>query len=421
MGLSDDTKGLVAHCLAIVRETRERMHASNGWQHLQIKDADGNIQGMVPYTDEAIESFESAHARAFEDIETVHHLAIAHHARAWDWEIQGDARAPGEWARALGYWRKISSNGPYWEGMKQKLERCEPDGDSAIIDRIKENLLKHLLEVHVDYVRVYCEREETQRALDHVEIVRRAEIPPALKKQLEARVFDAMMGSAGGDHDSALAKVERFLEIYPANLPALRMHAEISRKYIEEISCTRDWEAIKEVSKRALPRIRGMNSHKDLANDAMAKAAMDKLAVEVSREGLDKGQDLIYVDEGEEVTTENRDAAVEALGLAIDWCKIAYPHSPGGSRLKIIYNASLKTRAYAYNEEVLEVANCEADIDVKTRLDTMAGLLQKCLDDLKTALAVVPDDEKSLHNIEYIEGKLEETKRRSQAIELEGI
>src|ERR1044071_9388014 len=97
MALHRSVEELIGDARSTVREAVGRAGLAKAWNALLERDAEGTVRGALPYTDQAIESFAEAHRRNPDDIGIVHHLAIAHHARAWDMELQGDPNAESEW------------------------------------------------------------------------------------------------------------------------------------------------------------------------------------------------------------------------------------------------------------------------------------------------------------------------------------
>jgi hypothetical protein len=79
-----EVRELIRRSRAAVEEAMGRMALSRAWEQLQERDSEGAPQGPLPYTEPALGELAAAHARDPEDIGVVHHLAIAHHARAWD-------------------------------------------------------------------------------------------------------------------------------------------------------------------------------------------------------------------------------------------------------------------------------------------------------------------------------------------------
>src|SRR5262245_32920541 len=142
---------LLREGVAAVREAIVRSRRSRAWEALQERDAEGNVHGLRPYTTEALDLFRAAHEHDPEDAGLVHHLAIAHHARAWDRELQGDPRAPEDWAEALRYWRILAASGAFWEGLRAQLAACAPGADPQWLAGARRDVLGHLLDIHVDF------------------------------------------------------------------------------------------------------------------------------------------------------------------------------------------------------------------------------------------------------------------------------
>src|SRR5690348_10849712 len=120
-----DILKLVRTARAVVGEARARAHPARAWEALQERDAEGQPRGARPYADVALAELLEAHAHDPEDIGVVHHLAIAYHARAWDWELAGDRRATDEWERALNHWHTVAVAREFWDGLKEKLRTCD--------------------------------------------------------------------------------------------------------------------------------------------------------------------------------------------------------------------------------------------------------------------------------------------------------
>src|SRR5947209_2066012 len=252
---------LVRESRVAVRAALGRSHLARAWELLQDRADDSRSRGTLPYTDEAIGELEAAHRHDPEDVNAVHHLAIAHHARAWDFELRGDPRAIAEWETALAFWRSVAATGAFWGQLEEKLLRIDPQADRRPLGERRRGLLEQLLEVHVGFVRHYSEAGTPDRATGHVRLVQRASIPPAVKKRLVAKVFIAMTGGvaeakATRDFAAALIPVERVLSLFPDYLQALRLHAEVCKEWVSGMSFRDDWKAILDVSVRALPQDR---------------------------------------------------------------------------------------------------------------------------------------------------------------------
>jgi hypothetical protein len=305
---------LAQACLLAVQEARRRALVCQAWDLLQERSEEGQVNGPLPYTGTALPPLLAAHAGDREDIGIIHHLAITHHARAWDLELAGDPTAATYWQQALGYWRVVSTSAEFWSGLDRRFTACAAEGEVSPLPDLRKHLLEHLLEVHVDFVRRYGESSEAawtggakDRASIHVEIVRRARIPLAVRRLLIQKIFEDMTASVPvakvqGDYASALLRVERFLDLVDPpgvnagraddigdHLGGLRLHAEISGDWVSGRSYKDDWDLIVGLSERSRPYAERLLSHPDLASDPQAWPAVEAMAQAFGRHANSRG------------------------------------------------------------------------------------------------------------------------------------
>jgi tetratricopeptide (TPR) repeat protein len=373
-----------------------RSHLPRAWQLLQEYDGDGNAKGAVPYTDGALAELGAAYDYDPDNVNIAHHLAIAHHARAWDMELQDDPRAAGAWELALGYWRTVGASGGFWAGLREKLRSCDGDADASVLDKARQNLLENLLEIHVDFVRYYCESDTPGRATSHVELVRRAAIPPAVKKRLVDKVFSAMTGRvpearAMQAYASSLTTVEQFLSLFPNHLPALRLHSEVCAEWAATLSYKEDWEEVLKLSARAGGYAKRLEAHPELGNDPLALKALDDLANEFVERGCSRGESHLAALQGDEENISERDAAKHAFDLGIGWGRLARGRSPSGSSVRAMLGTCLQGRGSCVYLEAMEVM--QTDMKFKTRATAAERLLRAAVADMEEARELSPDDD----------------------------
>ena len=414
-----DVLKLVSTARAAVSEARARIHLARAWDALQERDAEGQPRGARPYADEALAELLQAHAHDPEDIGVVHHLAIAYHARAWDWELAGDTRATDEWERALNHWHTVVVTREFWGGLKEKLRSCDDSADPQLLTEVRASLLEHLLDVHVDFVRHYCESTAPDRANAHVEIVRRARIPPAVKKRLVEKVYEAMTGGvsearARQEHASALGTLERFLALFPNHLPALRQHAEATREWLACLSYLDDWDEVLAVSARAEPHARRLASHAELSSAPLAQAALEELAFELLLKGDDR-HDSCAAESAAGGGALRRDEARTVCEFGLRWGRLAFPISLADSRIKKLAARSMNSLALSLYEEWEEVA--ESDTDYNTKLVAMIDLLRPATTLAEEALTCDPRNEAITHNVKLFQDIL--TKLEAEKTELD--
>lgn len=394
-----------------VREAIARSLVTNAWEALQERNGEGNARGALPWTDDALAGFVAAHRRDPGDVGLVHHLAIVHHARAWDLELAGDPRAADAWQQALACWRTLAAAREFWAGLEAKLLALDPAADCRPMADLRRDLLEHLLDIHVDFVRHHSESGAPERAASHVEIVRRAEIPPAVKKRLIDKVFNAMTGAvpdakAAGAYDPALITVERFLDLFPDHLAALRLYAEICHEWLGTLSYER-WDEIVRLATRCEHQVRRLGNHAQLRTEPLGRTVLEDLTFEFALRGHDRGRSHSQRSPTQGLTVINRDAARAAFEFALRWGRIGYPESPSGSRVRSVFGMCVNSQVVSLAEEANDEVRGAA-IDPRLMEATLTTLYRRAADLLEEALDAEPDDETLGKNLAIVQDRLRE-------------
>ena len=387
---------MIGQARAAVDEAMRAACVVRAWEALQERDAEGNPRGPLPYTPRALAEFTAAHEKDPEDIGIVHDLAICHHARAWDLELQGSSSAAAEWGRALGCWHVLASSAEFWSGLKAQLHACDPEADSSLLDDLRRDLLEQLLDIHVDFIRHYCELANMDRAVEHVEIVKRARIRRAVRKRLVDKVFQAMTASvpesrAQQAYDSALTVVERFLTLFPATISALRLHAELCQEWAAGLSFQDDWQQILDLGSRAEPLARCLSEHRELSERPLARTALAELADKLALLAHDRANSCVPGGDFSVLSVAERDA-LKVVGLFGEtWCRLGVPHGPANSVASQALPYCLWITAQCLIVELQEIERSEVDLDTKVT----AGIrnCREALSRLEEAAKCNPDEE----------------------------
>ncbi len=383
-----------------MQEAQNRSHLPRAWELLQERDDEGNPRGALPYTEAAIAELTLAHECDPEDSRVTHHLAIAHHARAWDMELAGDPRAVPEWERALGFWYRLAAAPDFWAGLAAKLRRCSEQADPAVVEQARRDLLGDLLDIHVAFVRLYSESDEHARAVAHVEIVKRARIPLAARRRLVESVYEAMtagiaQAAAAHNFDTGLSILERFLGLFPDYLPALRRYVELCTGALAGLSCLDAWPAIEELCRRAESGLTSLAQHPELGDDPLASAALVEFTTALLRKCYERAQSA----------SEQRERVRAAADLGICCGRLALPHSPLDSGLRSLVGGCLFQRVGVCLNEYAETSG--AAVDEQTRLRAMRNLLVEARGYLEEGLVVEPDDVTVKETLAAVQGELD--------------
>jgi len=415
-------RNLVRDSSLALREAQERLPLVGVWDDLQERDAAGTARGPLPYTDAAIRRLTEIHNRNPDDIAVVHHLAIAHHARAWDQELQGRSQpAAREWETALGYWRQIASTAEFWTAQKAKLHACQADADAAELDELRRNLLEHLLTIHVDFVRHYIEGNQPQRAAAHIELVRRSRVPPREKKRLVERIFQAMTSTvpnacAAGEFRAALQRVDSFLALFPDHLSALRLEVEICDQWLGKLSSQQQWDEIVVLDKCAWPPAECLARHMELTTDSLAVMALVSIATKFVDRADDQQINFQSSIGEQQPSPAYCDSLMEQMALGIRWGRLACRHCATGSQLPNLLAHCLACRTLIRLVQGKEVM--EGNSDIRVRIRAIDNLLQQGESDLEEAIRVAPLDNMVCSVKELQNGSKDEINKAKQMLSI---
>jgi tetratricopeptide (TPR) repeat protein len=265
-----------------LRSAQGRSQKWRAWQMLAPMDERG-IRTLIPYTPEAIALMESAYEAGDGDCDLIHHLAIAYHAWAWDLEREGVETAVNAWTKSLFYWRKLQTCADFWQTLSQRGEAIAGSFDAQRVATFRRDLLGYLLEIHVEFIRHYYEQQQYDRALRHIELIRQARIPPAMRKELTALVYEAMTAAVpdaklNGRFPEALAVMDGFLRLFPTYIPALQLYLEIIAEWTERLSPAEQWPELSALSEQAWARWEMLYTSQELKQHPFAQSTLNNLA-----------------------------------------------------------------------------------------------------------------------------------------------
>lgn len=405
---------IVREAIPVVQEMFAVARRARAWDLLQEHDADGRPLGPLPYTDDALREFTAIHREQPDDVTVIHHLAVGHHARAWDMELRGDSGAAAEWELALGYWRALANSGEFWEGLRGRLAVLDPAADPEVLTRARAALLEDLLDIHVDFIRHYSEMNQPERANAHVEIIRRSTIPPAIKKRLTDRIFQTVAAALTGSvekqaQEAALAALERFLSTFPEHLPALRQHAEIAATWVRRLSWQDQWPVIASIHPRALPVAIALAAHPDLPGQPLAKVAVSELADKMAVHGLHRGTAMLKEFDAGVVREQDVEQATAALDLAVAWAQLGAANGRRESTAATVLPECLNERGrLAFTRATEEIVD-RSGHGARAGKRSTTRLLEQAVADVRQALSLSRKNKPTLaKNLEILESALRE-------------
>lgn len=169
-----------------------------------------------------------------------HHLAILHHARAYDLEMAGSPEASHCWTAALRHWAAVHADDAFWARMTRHLgEHMGAGIDPNVVAGVRDRLPRDLLEPHRDLIAVY-QSSDPERARSHMRVVKSAPFDPdtidgvrvGFVREVVAAVPDTVNTA---DFEAMIAELRRWLDIDEDNAHLVQAFLYVYRKFDEHV------------------------------------------------------------------------------------------------------------------------------------------------------------------------------------------
>ncbi|RII15940.1 hypothetical protein DSC45_16995 [Streptomyces sp. YIM 130001] len=170
-----------------------------------------------------------------------HHLAVAHHARAYELEAGDRAgdEALDEWRAALRHWAEVYRDDAFWTELHRVLERAAGSPVARdTVDAVRNRLPRDLLAPHLTLA-VRAQARDPRRARDHLALVVTSGFPePEVDAVRRAFAADAVRAAEEAvlrhEYDTASAALAPPLDADPANPELLRARLIVLRHRTEQ-------------------------------------------------------------------------------------------------------------------------------------------------------------------------------------------
>ncbi|MGH4026826.1 MAG: hypothetical protein ACRDRV_19815 [Pseudonocardiaceae bacterium] len=314
-----------------------------------------------------------------EAVWTVHHLAVLHHARAYDLEhTAGVEVAYPHWEKALGHWAWLYGSDRFWAALAQHVAQAtgrELPGE--LVTDVRERLPAQLLGVHTSLAAEHRLRDPDS-ARRHMSLVAHSAFPPAtiaaarrgLAADLDNRIAQAVQRSKFG---AVFDDVVAWLRIDPTNQKFLRNLLYVSNNWAEFLNKQERWRAamgeliakVDELLYPALPQ----------QGDEWAALATEVARHEFWR-GFSRADSVRELEHSTSAPPQSLRADLQALNVAIEHFRRALELDPSLA-LSGYYNA---------NRELAKVLTRTAELAVRLGQDP-----QRIEESVRAALELKPD------------------------------
>ncbi len=370
-----------------LRSTEQKSQKWFVWQQLYRTSTQG-VENVRPCTPKVIGTLEASFALDESDCDVIHHLAIAYHAMAWDFELCGSEMASEAWKKALFYWRKLQACGAFWQDLYIKGKSLGTEFNRSEVEVFRQNLMQYLLEIHVDFIRHYYEQKKPDQASQHIELIRQARISPAARQELTILVYGAMTSTVPkvaekGCFDDALSILDDFLNLFPFYLPALQHYIEITTRWLKQMSPSSQWQEIFELGERVSPRWDTLSVSEHLSKYPLAQAELGNLANMLGSKHWARARSLqLQRKEASQQPEILECEEYQAYGRAILWLKRVNSYIPNNPEGQFNLLNALLSRAQFVAYVGLNLGD----------FDEAYQLLEQALSDCQTAMEITHDE-----------------------------
>lgn len=136
------------------------------------------------HDDQALKLWHAALRRFPDDLGTLHHLAIMHHARAIDTENSGrPSESDEDWRRALAYWHRLFEADEFWAWLAEHV-----DVEADLLPQVRQDFAERIIGLHFDIA--LDENSPRDRARFHVRLALDSPFPSELVERVRIRAYE---------------------------------------------------------------------------------------------------------------------------------------------------------------------------------------------------------------------------------------
>lgn len=362
------------------------------------------------YHPEALKIWEKRLQSSPADFVALHHLAIMHHARAYDLESQMSAEAFSEWEKALILWSGLHRCGEFWEEREARGKGLGDRFDPRELEELRKELPLYLLEVHADLVREYYRSADSSRSGRHMGIILQARFPEEIKEGLHYSLYKELTAGVEADvnarnFEAAVIKTEKYLSIDPEYRKALRDVVDLFNKWNDGYFAAKDYRSIEKIVRRAARYVERL--------EKIGAGEMGVLVSEVLSEHY-WSEGLMYDDRPKkfnEMLEENRDPGLLECSQAVSDYQLAVK----AYKKSFDYDNGLRTqqRTNRLRNCYVELAHAQMLKGGKQSGQEREGCLESCWGALREGeiLAKQAGDEKLLGIIKNIRAGVDQNEQ----------
>ncbi|MGO8757442.1 MAG: tetratricopeptide repeat protein [Terracidiphilus sp.] len=362
-----DVHACASNVMAALADLQGYLNSSINPDRIALADLEMGPMGWTKlvYTPKAFEIWSKQHQLFDSDPLILHHLAIMHHARAFDLEAgPNPSQSDADWAAAMGYWHRLHGMDVFWDRLTEKA--CAGTARQDAIDKLRAAFPQMILAVHYDIALDEETRQKRKsRAKFHISMVHKSPFDAGQRAEAQRAAYNRYIKCVPDEvwqknelREEVLSKGQKaiveYLDFDPGCLPALEDALRLQRRI--QRSRNTAWQAMGEgdPKRKALLLLEKKDAEAWRVFFDQLAAVADQLEESV-REDLarwyhGRGGDLCALDE--------REKGIEFYERAVSLCR------PEDEERKVHVRQLVQTLAYVAREKAVK-----EDADAKSYCD----------------------------------------------------
>ncbi len=238
-----DVRSCASSVMSALSDLQGYLSAAVNPDRIALADLEMEPMGWTKkaYSKKAFETWQAQHRSMPDDPLHLHHLAIMHHARAFDLELGAKpTEADEDWAAAMGYWQRLHEMDAFWVGLTAKA--CTGGTRQESIKKLRAELPQMLLAIHYDIAFDKETREKRKsRSKFHIGLAHKAPFDAGVRAEAQKAAYSRYIKAIRDEvwqpselREEIIEEGERAIEEYldydPGCLPALEDALRLQRR-----------------------------------------------------------------------------------------------------------------------------------------------------------------------------------------------
>lgn len=252
-----DVRACASSVMAALNDLQAYLTSSINPDRIALADLEMEPMGWTKrvYSQKAFEIWSKQHQLFENDPFILHHLAIMHHARAFDLEAgPNPGQSDNEWEAAMGYWHRLYEMDVFWDRLTEKA--CAGTARQDVIKNLRAEFPQMILAIHYDIALDKETRERRKsRSKFHISLVHKSPFDAQQRADAQRAAYNRYIQCVPDEvwHTNELREdvlekgqkaIVEYLDFDPGSIPALEDALRLQRRI--QRSRNTAWQAMGE-------------------------------------------------------------------------------------------------------------------------------------------------------------------------------